>query len=98
MFVSRKVLQDFQISVLSRYQLSVSLITDLSVSWSDDPSDRLDESGVTSVCQIQSLFREDYGEVYTISVSTRQERTDFFHDLILNQAAEAPPSKKPTCV
>lgn len=28
MFVSRKVLQDFQISVLSRYQLSVSLITD----------------------------------------------------------------------
>ncbi|XP_036948738.1 ATPase family AAA domain-containing protein 2-like isoform X1 [Acanthopagrus latus] len=46
--------------------------------------------------EIQSLFREEYGEVYTISVFTRQERTDFFQDLILNQAAEAPPSKKPT--
>lgn len=46
--------------------------------------------------QIRSLFREEYGEVYTISVPTRQERTDFFQDLILHQAAEAPPSKKPT--
>lgn len=46
--------------------------------------------------QIRSLFRGEYGEVYTISVPTRQERTDFFQDLILHQAAEAPPSKKPT--
>ncbi|XP_040909931.1 ATPase family AAA domain-containing protein 2-like [Toxotes jaculatrix] len=46
--------------------------------------------------EIQSLFREEYGEVYTIGVPTRQERTDFFQDLILNQAAEAPPSKKKT--
>ncbi|KAM6899619.1 ATPase family AAA domain-containing protein 2-like [Xenentodon cancila] len=43
--------------------------------------------------EIQSLFREEYGEVFTISVPTRHERTDFFQDLILNQAAEAPPFK-----
>uniref|UniRef100_A0A8C4IRF7 Bromo domain-containing protein n=1 Tax=Dicentrarchus labrax TaxID=13489 RepID=A0A8C4IRF7_DICLA len=47
--------------------------------------------------EIQSLFREEYGEVYTVSVPTRQERTDFFQDLILNQAAEAPPSNSKTC-
>ncbi|XP_045913868.1 ATPase family AAA domain-containing protein 2-like [Micropterus dolomieu] len=46
--------------------------------------------------EIQFLFREDYGEVYTISVPTRQERTDFFQDLILDQAAEAPPCNKKT--
>ncbi|KAM7373665.1 hypothetical protein PAMP_008501 [Pampus punctatissimus] len=44
--------------------------------------------------EIQSLFREEYGEVYTVSVPTHQERTDFFEDLILNQAAEAPPPQK----
>ncbi|XP_067468014.1 ATPase family AAA domain-containing protein 2-like isoform X1 [Thunnus thynnus] len=44
--------------------------------------------------EIQSLFREEYGEVYTVSVPTRKERTNFFQDLILNQAAEAPPAKK----
>lgn len=38
----------------------------------------------------------EYGEVYTIGVPTRQERTDFFQDLILHQAAEAPPSSKQT--
>ncbi|KAM9339815.1 ATPase family AAA domain-containing protein 2-like [Symphorus nematophorus] len=43
--------------------------------------------------EIKSLFREEYGEVYTLSVPTRLERTDFFQDLILNQAAEAPPKK-----
>ncbi|XP_041867778.1 ATPase family AAA domain-containing protein 2-like isoform X2 [Melanotaenia boesemani] len=42
--------------------------------------------------EIKSLFREEYGEVYTLSVPTRQERTNFFQDLILNQAVEAPPS------
>ncbi|XP_030597491.1 ATPase family AAA domain-containing protein 2-like isoform X2 [Archocentrus centrarchus] len=46
--------------------------------------------------EIQSLFREDYGEVYTLGVPTQQERTAFFQDLILNQAAEPPPSKKET--
>ncbi|TKS89215.1 ATPase family AAA domain-containing protein 2 [Collichthys lucidus] len=44
--------------------------------------------------EIQSLFREEYGEVYTISVPTELERTNFFEDLILNQAAEAPSSRK----
>lgn len=43
--------------------------------------------------QIQALFREEYGEVHIVSVPTRQERSDFFQDLLLNQAAEAPPSK-----
>ncbi|KAM3595715.1 uncharacterized protein V6R79_001526 [Siganus canaliculatus] len=42
--------------------------------------------------EIQTLFRDEYGEVYTISAPTRQERTNFFQDLILDQAAEAPPS------
>ncbi|XP_061597548.1 ATPase family AAA domain-containing protein 2-like [Cololabis saira] len=45
---------------------------------------------------IQALFREHNEEVYTISVPTWQERTDFFQDLILNQAAEAPPSRNKT--
>ncbi|XP_037831827.1 ATPase family AAA domain-containing protein 2 isoform X2 [Kryptolebias marmoratus] len=46
--------------------------------------------------EIQFLFREEYGEVYTMSVPTRKERTDFFHDLIVNQAAEPPPSNNKT--
>ncbi|XP_054461492.1 ATPase family AAA domain-containing protein 2-like [Anoplopoma fimbria] len=46
--------------------------------------------------EIQSLFREEYGEVYRVGVPTRQERVDFFRDLVLNQAAEAPPSRKMT--
>uniref|UniRef100_A0A3Q4GLD4 ATPase family AAA domain containing 2 n=1 Tax=Neolamprologus brichardi TaxID=32507 RepID=A0A3Q4GLD4_NEOBR len=46
--------------------------------------------------EIQSLFREDYEEVYVLRVPTQQERTSFFQDLILNQAAEAPPSKRKT--
>uniref|UniRef100_A0A3B5AL28 ATPase family AAA domain-containing protein 2-like n=1 Tax=Stegastes partitus TaxID=144197 RepID=A0A3B5AL28_9TELE len=44
--------------------------------------------------EIQCLFREEYGEVYTISAPTKRERINFFQDLLLNQAAEAPPSKK----
>ncbi|XP_015256435.1 PREDICTED: ATPase family AAA domain-containing protein 2-like isoform X1 [Cyprinodon variegatus] len=43
--------------------------------------------------EIQSLFREEYGEIYTMTVPTQQERTEFFRDLILNQAAEPPPSR-----
>ncbi|XP_060915208.1 ATPase family AAA domain-containing protein 2-like isoform X2 [Labrus mixtus] len=43
--------------------------------------------------EIQSLFREEYGELYTVSTPTHQERNVFFQDLILNQAGEAPPSK-----
>ncbi|XP_037549408.1 ATPase family AAA domain-containing protein 2 [Nematolebias whitei] len=42
--------------------------------------------------EIQFLFREEYGEVYTMSVPTRKERIDFFSDLVVNQAAEPPPS------
>ncbi|XP_056254447.1 ATPase family AAA domain-containing protein 2-like isoform X1 [Seriola aureovittata] len=44
--------------------------------------------------EIQFLFREEYGEVFTVSVPSQKERTDFFQDLILNQAAEAPPSRR----
>ncbi|XP_047460998.1 ATPase family AAA domain-containing protein 2-like isoform X7 [Mugil cephalus] len=44
--------------------------------------------------EVQSLFREEYGEVYTIRAPTKKERTDFFQDLILNQASEAPPTRK----
>ncbi|XP_030003963.1 ATPase family AAA domain-containing protein 2-like isoform X2 [Sphaeramia orbicularis] len=46
--------------------------------------------------EVQSLFRVQYGEVYTVGVPTKQERTDFFKDLILNQAAEAPPTNHKT--
>uniref|UniRef100_A0A8C2Z2V2 Bromo domain-containing protein n=1 Tax=Cyclopterus lumpus TaxID=8103 RepID=A0A8C2Z2V2_CYCLU len=44
--------------------------------------------------EIQSLFREEFGEVHAVGVPTRQERDDFFRDLVLNQAAEAPPSTR----
>uniref|UniRef100_A0A8C2ZT45 Bromo domain-containing protein n=1 Tax=Cyclopterus lumpus TaxID=8103 RepID=A0A8C2ZT45_CYCLU len=53
------------------------------------PYDQLDPE----VC-IQSLFREECGEVHAVGVPTRQERDDFLRDLILNQAAEAPPSTR----
>ncbi|XP_078811230.1 ATPase family AAA domain-containing protein 2 isoform X7 [Oryzias latipes] len=43
---------------------------------------------------IQFLFREEYGEVYTLKVPTKQERTAFFQDLLLNQAAEAAASRR----
>ncbi|XP_029976101.1 ATPase family AAA domain-containing protein 2-like [Salarias fasciatus] len=41
--------------------------------------------------EIQSLFREEYGEVYTLGVPSQKERSAFFQDLLLNQAAEPPP-------
>lgn len=43
---------------------------------------------------MQELFRVEYGEVFQVRVPTRQERWNFFEDLILNQAAKAPSSKK----
>uniref|UniRef100_A0A3B4XMJ3 ATPase family AAA domain containing 2 n=1 Tax=Seriola lalandi dorsalis TaxID=1841481 RepID=A0A3B4XMJ3_SERLL len=43
---------------------------------------------------VQELFRVEYGEVFHIQVPTSRERTNFFEDLILNQAAKAPASKK----
>uniref|UniRef100_A0A3P8TJN4 ATPase family AAA domain-containing protein 2 n=1 Tax=Amphiprion percula TaxID=161767 RepID=A0A3P8TJN4_AMPPE len=44
--------------------------------------------------EVQELFRVEYGEVFHIQVPTSRERRAFFEDLILNQAAKAPPSKK----
>ncbi|XP_008322158.1 ATPase family AAA domain-containing protein 2 isoform X3 [Cynoglossus semilaevis] len=44
--------------------------------------------------EIQELFRAEYGEVFHVPVPTSKERRDFFEDLILNQAAKAPASKK----
>uniref|UniRef100_A0A7N8WUA7 ATPase family AAA domain-containing protein 2 n=1 Tax=Mastacembelus armatus TaxID=205130 RepID=A0A7N8WUA7_9TELE len=40
------------------------------------------------------LFRAEYGEVFHIQVPTSREKRNFFEDLILNQAARAPVSKK----
>ncbi|XP_070690704.1 ATPase family AAA domain-containing protein 2-like [Pempheris klunzingeri] len=44
--------------------------------------------------EVQKLFRMEYGEVFHIQVPTSRERRNFFEDLILNQAAKAPASKK----
>ncbi|MFT7816173.1 ATPase family AAA domain-containing protein 2 isoform X3 [Arapaima gigas] len=44
--------------------------------------------------EVQDLFRLEYGEVFHVSRPTSQERRTFFEDLILNQAAKAPASKK----
>uniref|UniRef100_A0A3B3YK56 ATPase family AAA domain-containing protein 2 n=1 Tax=Poecilia mexicana TaxID=48701 RepID=A0A3B3YK56_9TELE len=44
--------------------------------------------------EVQELFRVEYGEVFHVPVPTSQERRDFFEDLILNQAAKAPASKR----
>uniref|UniRef100_A0A7N9AQE5 ATPase family AAA domain-containing protein 2 n=1 Tax=Mastacembelus armatus TaxID=205130 RepID=A0A7N9AQE5_9TELE len=44
--------------------------------------------------EIQELFRAEYGEVFHIQVPTSREKRNFFEDLILNQAARAPVSKK----
>uniref|UniRef100_A0A3P9IKA8 Bromo domain-containing protein n=1 Tax=Oryzias latipes TaxID=8090 RepID=A0A3P9IKA8_ORYLA len=44
--------------------------------------------------EIRFLFREEYGEVYTLKAPTKQERTAFFQDLLLNQAAEAAASRR----
>ncbi|KAF7654038.1 hypothetical protein LDENG_00075450 [Lucifuga dentata] len=44
--------------------------------------------------EVQELFRVEYGEVFHVQVPTSTERRHFFEDLILNQAAKAPASKK----
>uniref|UniRef100_A0AAV2MBB2 ATPase family AAA domain-containing protein 2 n=1 Tax=Knipowitschia caucasica TaxID=637954 RepID=A0AAV2MBB2_KNICA len=44
--------------------------------------------------EVQELFRVEYGEVFHIQVPTSRERRHFFEDLILNQAAKAPASRK----
>ncbi|KAF7210755.1 ATPase family AAA domain-containing protein 2 [Nothobranchius furzeri] len=48
--------------------------------------------------EIQFLFREEYGQVYPMTPPTRQERTDFFYDLLLNQSVEPPPLKTETLI
>ncbi|XP_078146321.1 ATPase family AAA domain-containing protein 2-like [Centroberyx gerrardi] len=44
--------------------------------------------------EVQSLFRVQYGEVHPVCIPTQQERTRFFEELVLRQAAEAPACKK----
>ncbi|KAM3614165.1 uncharacterized protein V6R79_011028 [Siganus canaliculatus] len=44
--------------------------------------------------EVQELFRVEYGEVFHVKVPTSRERRHFFEDLILNQAAKAPASRK----
>uniref|UniRef100_A0A3Q4AUM9 ATPase family AAA domain-containing protein 2 n=1 Tax=Mola mola TaxID=94237 RepID=A0A3Q4AUM9_MOLML len=48
--------------------------------------------------EVQELFRVEYGEVFHVRAPTRSERRNFFEDLILNQAAKAPASKKKAVV
>uniref|UniRef100_A0A8C3AAL2 ATPase family AAA domain-containing protein 2 n=1 Tax=Cyclopterus lumpus TaxID=8103 RepID=A0A8C3AAL2_CYCLU len=44
--------------------------------------------------EVKELFRMEFGEVFHIQTPTSRERRNFFEDLILNQAAKAPASKK----
>ncbi|XP_056458216.1 ATPase family AAA domain-containing protein 2-like isoform X1 [Gadus chalcogrammus] len=44
--------------------------------------------------ELKELFCLDYGEVFNVPAPSSRERRDFFEDLILNQAAKAPASKK----
>lgn len=46
--------------------------------------------------QVQALFRREYGEVVSVGAPTRQERSHFFQDLVLRQAAEALPADRKT--
>ncbi|XP_061676443.1 ATPase family AAA domain-containing protein 2-like isoform X2 [Syngnathoides biaculeatus] len=44
--------------------------------------------------EVQELFKVEYGEVYHVRAPSSRERRNFFEDLILNQAAKPPASKK----
>ncbi|XP_004940083.2 ATPase family AAA domain-containing protein 2 isoform X2 [Gallus gallus] len=44
--------------------------------------------------EVQALFNNDFGEVFNIQSPNKDERRSFFEDLILNQAAKPPTSKK----
>ncbi|KAE8599601.1 hypothetical protein XENTR_v10017249 [Xenopus tropicalis] len=44
--------------------------------------------------ELQELFVEEYGEVFHVLLPNKEERRVFFEDLIINQAAKAPVSKK----
>uniref|UniRef100_A0A6I8NZ06 ATPase family AAA domain-containing protein 2 n=1 Tax=Ornithorhynchus anatinus TaxID=9258 RepID=A0A6I8NZ06_ORNAN len=53
-----------------------------------------DESYRNLPGEVQDLFVKDYGEVYDVRLPGKEERTTFFEDLILNQAAKPPASRK----
>ncbi|MBZ3885520.1 ATPase family AAA domain-containing protein 2 [Sciurus carolinensis] len=44
--------------------------------------------------EVQELFIHDYGEIFNVQLPGKEERTAFFEDLILKQAAKLPISKK----
>uniref|UniRef100_A0A8B9L7Z9 ATPase family AAA domain-containing protein 2 n=1 Tax=Astyanax mexicanus TaxID=7994 RepID=A0A8B9L7Z9_ASTMX len=44
--------------------------------------------------EVQDLFLMEYGEVFNVPLPSEEERRTFFEDLILNQAAKAPASKR----
>ncbi|XP_060756226.1 ATPase family AAA domain-containing protein 2-like [Neoarius graeffei] len=44
--------------------------------------------------EMQDLFHVEYGEVFSVPLPSIEERRKFFEDLILNQAAKAPVSKR----
>lgn len=44
--------------------------------------------------KVQELFIHDYGEIFNVQLPSKEERTKFFEDLILKQAAKPPVSKK----
>uniref|UniRef100_A0A8C1IHF2 ATPase family AAA domain-containing protein 2 n=1 Tax=Cyprinus carpio TaxID=7962 RepID=A0A8C1IHF2_CYPCA len=44
--------------------------------------------------EVQDLFHVEYGEVFNVPLPSWEERLRFFEDLILNQAAKAPASKR----
>lgn len=44
--------------------------------------------------KVQELFIHDYGEIFNVQLPSKEERTKFFEDLILKQAAKPPISKK----
>uniref|UniRef100_A0A8C2UNI2 ATPase family AAA domain-containing protein 2 n=1 Tax=Chinchilla lanigera TaxID=34839 RepID=A0A8C2UNI2_CHILA len=54
---------------------------------SDKPHSSLPE-------EVQELFTHDYGEIFNVQLPGKEERTKFFEDLILKQAAKPPVSKK----
>uniref|UniRef100_A0A673N100 ATPase family AAA domain-containing protein 2 n=1 Tax=Sinocyclocheilus rhinocerous TaxID=307959 RepID=A0A673N100_9TELE len=48
----------------------------------------------TLYAEVQDLFHVEYGEVFDVPLPSREESHRFFEDLILNQAAKAPASKR----
>nr|XP_015213380.1 PREDICTED: ATPase family AAA domain-containing protein 2 isoform X3 [Lepisosteus oculatus] len=44
--------------------------------------------------EVQDLFQIEYGEVFCVQLPSQQERRKLFEDLILNQTAKPPASKK----